>query len=407
MKHNRRDFLKVGGAGLSYLTLPELAFGQDNNSEKSLVWLWLGGGPTQFETFHANKDDVPEEYRSQTDFIYDSKTNINLGGLWTNLAKHFPKLNVVNSFTHSDSSHLHATHFMMTGHYGSERADTAMSKYPSFGSLVSSVYGTNDSKNGIPTYVKAGGKIEGDDPVWLGGAYKPFDPSTKENLTPKIEVERFKDRKVLLDSFGQSVASNSAKSIDFYKNQAYDVILGSAKDAFDLTKETDKTKEDYGKSTVGEQLLLARRLTEFGSKFVTIHYGGWDMHSEVAKGMKERVPPLDKALGAFLQDIWDRGLNEKIMLVITGEFGRTKLNGTAGRDHWSAMTPMLMAGGKYPSGRTIGKADKSYVAVDKPFGPLDLQATIFDHFDIDGKQSKVDQGGRPRYLLDGDAKVIL
>jgi uncharacterized protein (DUF1501 family) len=131
------------------------------------------------------------------------------------------------------------------------------------------------------------------------------------------------------------------------------------------------------------------------------------MHSNISQAMKTKVPPVDKAISGFLQDIWDRGLNEKIILVVTGEFGRTKINANSGRDHWPSITPMLMAGGEYQSGRTIGEADRSYSPIANPVGPLDLQATLFDHFGIDKETMRVDNGGRPRYLLEGEAKLIL
>jgi uncharacterized protein (DUF1501 family) len=123
--------------------------------------------------------------------------------------------------------------------------------------------------------------------------------------------------------------------------------------------------------------------------------------------MQAKVPPVDKAIASFLQDVEERGLSEKILLVVTGEFGRTKLNGTVGRDHWPSMTPMLMAGGEYQSGRTIGEADRSYSPLSNPYGPLDLQATLFDHFGISTATMRTDNGGRPRYLLEGEAKSIL
>lgn len=406
---NRRDFMRIGsiGAGMSAVGLSDYALSQEAYEDKTVVWLWLGGGPTQFETFHAPKDTVPTEWKPANGAIYDSKTNIALGSDWKELAKHTSKLNVVNSFSHKDSSHRQGTHFMMTGHYNPERSTTSMSKYPSFGSIVSACYGANHTDNGVPTYVKQG-KIEGDEGSWLGGAYKPFDPSNKDNLTPRVELNRFSSRKSLLNQLDATrVSGKDAQSVEFYKGQAYDVILGSAKESFNIDKESEKTRELYGKNSIGDQLLLARRLSEYGTRFVTLHYGGWDMHSNVGKAMKTKVPPVDKAIAAFLQDIWERGMSEKILLVVTGEFGRTKLNATAGRDHWPSMTPMLMAGGEYQGGRTIGEADRSYSPTSDPYGPLDVQATLFDHFGIDEKIMRQDNSGRPRYLLEGEAKVIL
>ena len=412
---NRRDFLRVGsiGAGMTAVGLSDLSMAtQESQSleDKTLVWVCLGGGPTQFETFHAPNDTVPTEWQPVNGAIHDSKTNITLGADWTELAKHTSKLNVVNSFSHKDSSHRQGTHFMMTGHYNPERTTTSMAKYPSFGSMISSVYGTNDPNNGVPTYVKQG-KIEGDEGAWLGGAYKPFDPSNKDNLTARVELDRFSTRKELLKGLdSSSVSGKSANSVEFYKGQAYDVILGSAKDAFAMDKESDETKALYGSTKandIGEQLILARRLAQYGTRFITLHYGGWDMHSNISNALKGKVAPIDKAISGFLQDIWDRGMNEKIILIVTGEFGRTKINANAGRDHWPSITPMLMAGGSYQSGRTIGTSDRSYSPLENPVGPLDLQATLFDHFGIDKGIQRVDNGGRPRYLLEGEAKVIL
>ena len=409
---NRRDFLRIGSisAGMSTLGMSDYAFSQegfDAHKDKTVVWLWLGGGPSQFETFHAPMDDAPTPWQPVNGRIYDSKTNIALGGDWTNLAKHTSKLNVVNSFNHKDSSHRQGTHFMMTGHYNKERATTSMSMYPSFGSIVSACYGPNNSDNGVPTYVKQG-KIEGDEGSWLGGAFKPFDPSNKENLTPQIQLDRFAKRRDLLNNIDATrVSGKGAESVEFYEGQAYDVILGSAKDAFNLDKENEKTREAYGKNSIGDQLLLARRLAEHGTRFVTLTYGGWDMHSNVGTAMKTKVPPVDKAIASFLQDVEERGLSEKILLVVTGEFGRTKINANSGRDHWPSMTPMLMAGGEYQSGRTIGEADRSYSPISEPYGPLDLQATLFDHFGISTETMRTDNGGRPRYLLEGEAKSIL
>ena len=131
------------------------------------------------------------------------------------------------------------------------------------------------------------------------------------------------------------------------------------------------------------------------------------MHSNISNAMRGKVPPLDQALAALVDDLEDRGMTQDTMLVVTGEFGRTKLNANSGRDHWPSITTLLLAGGNYSHGRVIGKADKAYYPTSDKYGPLDLSATIFDHFGIDPKIQKIDQAGRPRYLLDGEARVIL
>ena len=241
------------------------------------------------------------------------------------------------------------------------------------------------------------------------GAHKPFDPSNKENLTPRIETARFTGRKELLKSLDRAdkIASQQAESFSRIGDQAYNVVLGNAKQAFDIEKEPESMREMYGKGGIGDQMLLARRLAQFGTKFITVHYGGWDMHGNIKQALEGRVPPLDKALAAFVKDIYQSGMSDNVLLVVTGEFGRTRLNQNAGRDHWPSITPMLVSGGRYNHGQVIGKSDKAYYPTESKVGPIDVAATLFDHFGIDKQIQKTDQGGRPRYLLEGDGKLFL
>ena len=409
---NRRDFLRIGGigAGLGYIPFSDTAFAEEEfilPSDKSVVWVWLSGGPTQFETFHAPTDTVPDTHRPVTGAV-THKNGLAFGGLFKELIKQGEHLTAVNSFSHGDSSHRQATHWMMTGHHNPKRENTADSEYPGHGAIASAVFGSNHPTNGMPAYVKQG-KIEGEQPTFLGGAHNPFDPSSKDNLTPRIAIDRFTERKGLLKSLDRAdrFISQEARSFSEIGNTAYNVILGNAKDAFDLDQEPDAMREMYGKGGVGDQMLLARRLAQFGTKFVTVNYGGWDMHGNIKKALEGRVPAIDKALAAFVQDIYDSGMSENILLVVTGEFGRTRLNANSGRDHWPSITPMLLSGGKYNHGRVIGKADKAYVPIGNKIGPIDVAATLFDHFGIPKEIQRTDQGGRPRYLLEGDGKVIL
>jgi hypothetical protein len=404
---SRREFIRIGGLSLAYAGLSPIFADEIKSSDKSVIWVWLGGGPTQFETFHAPIDNVPEQFRSVNDVVRHPN-GLAFGGLFTNLIQRGDKLTAVNSFSHSDSSHKQATHWMMTGHYNPKREDTADAEFPGHGAIVSSVFGPNHPDNGMPTYVKHG-TIDGEQPAFLGGANKPFDPSNKENLIPKITIDRLKDRKHLLSQFDENrkFVSNEAYSFERIGDQAYKVAIGNAKDAFNLEQEKPEARERYGKSEIGNNLLLARRLAQFGSKFITVHYGGWDMHGNIAEAIKERAPRLDKALSALIDDIYEMGMNKNVLLVVTGEFGRTSINTGAGRDHWPSITPMLLSGGDYQHGRVIGKADRGYYPVDQKLGPIDLSATLFDHFNIDNKTQRMDQSGRPRNLLDGEGKVFL
>jgi uncharacterized protein (DUF1501 family) len=156
-------------------------------------------------------------------------------------------------------------------------------------------------------------------------------------------------------------------------------------------------------------MLLARRLVENGTRFVTIQYGGWDMHSNIAKSLNGRMPPLDHALSTFIDDLYDRGMSKNVLLVVTGEFGRTyRVNKNAGRDHWAQLSPLMFSGGDFEMGRVIGESTaKAETPKSDPFGPKDVTATLFSHFGIDPQLQKIDFAGRPRYFVESGAKVIL
>lgn len=409
IQFNRRDWLRIGaiGAGLTAMNLhdPVLAEAVKKNN-KSIIWVWLGGGPTHFELWNARIDVPSDPYLpvpiNNVRMRYNSKYDVKLGGGFAELSKHIDKLNVVANFSHSDSSHRQATHWMNTAHYNPERATTADAKYPSHGAIVSAVHGTS-TQAGVPTYV-AQNRIEGDGAAWLGGAYKGFDPRSKDNLTPRVDVGRFQNRRDLLAKL-DAAQIQGAQALDSYKGQAFDTILGDAKSAFSDTG-WDKAKEQYGDTSVGKQLWMAGKLAKHGSKFVTLHYGGWDMHSNIQAGLEQRIPPLDQGLAALLNDLGEQ--LDDVLIVVTGEFGRTRLNANQGRDHWPALTPLLLMGGEYESGRVIGESDRqNYSPEGNKFGPIDLQATMFHHVGIDEHTQRVDNSGRPRYLLEGEHRVIL
>ena len=436
---NRRDFLRIGGLGLGLNTFPfsDRLFAEDGlmlPNDKTVVLLWLQGGPSQFETFNAIRDKVAEPYRSVIGTVNNQQGHV-FGGLFKELIKRGDKLSAVQSFSHTDTVHRQAVHWVMTGNYNPRKGETD-SEYPGHGAVVSRVFGPNHPVNGLPSNISQGNEyeahIDAQQPTYLGSAYKPYDAANKGSLIPKVQMNRFENRRDLLNALGSQRQLIAPKSDEFNKlgSQAYDVLVGSAKDAFDLDQEPDHLREKYGKPIgkpgrgyikIGEQLLLARRLAEFGTKFITINYGGWDMHAtqlNIKTSLESRIPHLDKAVSAFVDDIYDRGINENILFIVTGEFGRTELhtgpfaNGTlravgGGRDHHGAITPLLMSGGKYDHGRNIGKSDKSFAPVDGKVGPVDLKTTMFEHFQIPKEIQVVDQSGRPRYLLEEGGRVIL
>jgi uncharacterized protein (DUF1501 family) len=196
------------------------------------------------------------------------------------------------------------------------------------------------------------------------------------------------------------------EGLDNFKTQAFDLVVSKAKEAFDVNKEDPKLREKYGKG-LGEQMLLARRLCEAGVGFVTIQFGGWDMHGNVAQGMKNLGPKVDNAVASFLEDMRSRGLSDDILLVITGEFGRTpRINQGAGRDHWAPLSTLALAGGGLKMGQTVGESTaKAEVPKSNPVGPQDLMATVFHVLGLPQDLHYNDPTGRPSPMISGGKPI--
>ena len=409
IRFNRREFMRIGGisAGLSAIGLSDAHSEILPSNEKSVVWLWLGGGATHIETFDP-KPMAPEGVRSTTGSVMTNGDFL-LGGNFIKLATRSDKIAVVRSFAHRNSSHRTGTHWVMTGHNSTDNTPQSMQQEPSYGSIMSSIYGANHPTTGMPSYVKVNG-ISFDGPAWLGGQYKPYEASGEgvENLKSRVENNRFLQRRDLIGGLDKLKIENDLEIWPDLRKQSFGLILGKASEAFDLNKEPETSRNKYGKG-LGEQMLLARRLVENGTRFVTLHYGGWDMHGNIEKSLNGRMPPLDHALSTFIDDLYDRGMNKNVLLVVTGEFGRTyRVNKNAGRDHWPQLSPLMLSGGDFDMGRIIGESTaKAETPKSDPLGPKDVTATLFAHFGIDPQAQKIDFAGRPRYLVDSDAKVIL
>lgn len=388
----RRDFLRIGTLGLSAMGLPDLlraraASASGKSASRSVVWLWLGGGATHIETFDP-KMSAPSEYRSVIGAQSTRIAGVQIGGVFPMIADRVNQIAIVRSFTHRNSGHGGGTHWVMTGYDFPAADNGAAPNKPSLGSIVARYRGPNNAETGLPTYVRLNG-ILADGPSWLGPSFSPFDAAgrARQNLELRVSVDRLDDRRSLLahlDRLNREVDRTGLMvGLDEFGQRAFDMVLGRAKEAFDVSREPLRIRENYGKG-LGEQLLLARRLCEWGVGFVTIHYGGWDMHGDIAKGMNSLGPKMDRAVSAFLDDVRDRGLSERILLVITGEFGRTpRVNGSAGRDHWSALSTLALAGGGLRMGQVVGESSaRAEVPKNSPVTPQDLMATIFHVMEV-------------------------
>ncbi|MBM4004377.1 MAG: DUF1501 domain-containing protein [Planctomycetes bacterium] len=411
-RSSRRDFIKVGTLGLGACNLAgllrsraEAASSGRVTRDTSVIWLWLGGGPTHVETFDP-KMTAPAEYRSVTGEVKTVLPGVTLGGNFERMAQVADKMAFVRSFAHTNSGHGGGTHYVMTG-YDHRLADNgAPQDRPGIGSIVARERGTNHPQTGIPTYVRMGG-IYGDGPSFLGTAYGPFDPSgeARQNMSLVVNRDRLGNRRDLLKGIDNvrrtADRSGLIDGLDSFEKQAFDIILSRSQQAFDLKYEDPRVVDRYG-TGLGQRLLQARRLCEAGCGFVTVEWGGWDMHGGIKPAMDSLGPQVDRSVAALVEDLDLRGLSDRVLLVISGEFGRTpKINGGAGRDHWAPLSTLALAGGGLKMGQVIGEsAEKVDVPKSAPIGPQDLMATVFQVLGIDGRVQYVNQAGRPVYMIE-------
>jgi uncharacterized protein (DUF1501 family) len=415
--NTRRDFLKVGTLGMGAMALPDLlrmrsqaqAAGE-SSKDTSVIWIWLSGGPTHVETFDP-KMTAPSEYRSVTGEVQTSMPGVTIGGTFPKIASVSDKMAFVRSFAHTNSGHGGGTHYVMTGYDDRQVDNGGLPTRPSIGSIMSRVRGTNNLETGMPTYIRMSG-IGSDGPAFLGTAFNAFDPSgqARKNMSLVVDRGRLDNRRELLKGLDQvNREADRAKlmeGLDAFEQQAFNLVLSRSQQAFDLKHEDPRVVDRYG-AGLGQQLLTARRLCESGCGFVTVNYGGWDMHGMIKNAMDQRSPQLDHAVSALVEDMYQRGLDKKILVVISGEFGRTpKVNGGGGRDHWAPLSTLALAGGGLQMGQVIGEsAAKVDVPKTTPIGPQDLMATVFHVLGLDARTQFVNQAGRPVYMVE-DGKAI-
>ncbi len=414
----RRDFIKVGTLGLGALSLPQLlqaraqaAAAGESVKDTSVIWLWLSGGPTHVETFDP-KMTAPSEYRSTTGEVATNLTGVTIGGTFPKIAQVADKMAFVRSFAHTNSGHGGGTHWVMTGYDNRTVDNGGLPTRPSIGSIVSRVRGANNPVTGIPTYVRLNG-IAADGPAFLGTAFAPFDPGgqARRNMSLVVDEVRLDNRRNLLgriDGLNREIdRSRLMEGLDAFEQQAFNLVLSKSQQAFDLKYEDPRVVERYGDNGLGRQLLTARRLCDAGCGFVTVDFGGWDMHGQIAQSITARSPEMDNAVAALVEDINQRGSDKNILLVISGEFGRTpKVNQGMGRDHWAPLSTLALAGGGLNMGQVIGEsAAKVDVPKSTPITPQDLMATIFGVLGIERRVQFVNQAGRPTYMIENGKPI--
>lgn len=416
----RREFFYVGLLGGLGLTLPGFLQNQAQAAQKfyetkegvakGIIHIFLPGGLAHQESFDP-KPYAPAEYRGPFGAIDTKLAGIQFGEKLPQLAKIADKLTVIRSMSHREAAHERGTHNMFTGY----RPSPAL-EYPSFGSVISHELG---SKNNLPPYVCVPNvPNEFANSGYLSSAYGPFalgsDPARGDfqvrdlNLPKGVDDDRFARRRSMLETvdyhFRSLEESDALDSMDAFYQHAYKLISSEkAREAFNLKAEDDKLKERYGKNAPGQRMLLARRLIEAGTRFVSLTAGGWDHHDNIKNGIERNLPETDKAIAALINDLDERGMLDSTLVMVTSEFGRTpKINPTSGRDHWPRVFSVMLAGGGVKRGYVHGSSDALGGEVDTDGVSVeDLATTIYKQIGITGDKELMAPGGRPIEIVDG------
>ncbi|QVL30373.1 DUF1501 domain-containing protein [Telmatocola sphagniphila] len=438
---SRREFLRTGLFGLGALSLPQLMRMQSQakanpsgSDDTSVIFIWLPGGPPHLETYDM-KPDAPTEYRGDFKPIKTNVPGIDICEHLPLHAKMADKYTLIRSVSHTFSDHGGGHKRFLTGRDPQEPTGF-VNDHPMVGSIVAKC--REDRNVGLPNYIsgvdsgRQGVDVFSFGAAYLGPSYTPFfvpgDPQLPDFSVQNLKmspgmVANLDDRQKLLasfDSLNRGIdKTGTMAALDTFEKQAVELITSpKAKKAFDLSQEPQKLRERYGMHRFGQRCILARRLVEAGVSFVTMVLENpgelpadccynWDSHAvncHIFTDTKYKLKFYDQAITALVEDLHNRGLTKKVLLIVTGEFGRTpKLSyekGRPGRDHWPQAMSMLLAGGGIRHGQVIGSTDaKGEHPKDRPLSPNDLWATMYQHLGIDPEKSFLDNLGRPMPIL--------
>ncbi|MDG2382752.1 MAG: DUF1501 domain-containing protein [Pirellulaceae bacterium] len=440
----RRSMLKIGGQGLLGLTLPRLlqsgTIAHHPPRAKSVIFLFQWGGPSQLDTFDM-KPNAPEGIRSPYRTISSSVPGQPICELLPRLAKRMDKVTLIRTMTHKMKNHASAGYYAITGHAppsDDQRLRDSLKLFPAYGSIVDRLAASED---GVPSFVsyphviRDGSIVPGQHASFLGKAHDPLffkqDPNDQNFRLPELSlpadlsIDRLQRRRELQRLIDQQTRyldqAAPAVGFDQYYERALSMLTTDrVRRAFDLSSESERLKDAYGRTTYGQGCLLARRLVEAGVKFVTVYFsatiggrrigsGGWDTHGFDNSRMykivnKYQLPMTDLTLPTLLDDLDNRGLLDETLVVWMGEFGRTpKINKNESRDHWPQCYTALLAGGGVKRGFAFGDSDRyaMYPAND-PVRPDDLAATMFYLLGIDPKTEVFDRANRPLPIASGE-----
>jgi hypothetical protein len=424
---SRRSFLRSGALGLGALSLPRLLELRAQGAvapqarNKSVIMISLGGGPSQIDMYDM-KPDTPSDYRGEFRPIKTNVPGFELCELLPQQAKLADKFSVVRNVQWIEPDHQRAEVF--TGYPKNEPR-------PSFGSIVSRLYRGRDIK--LPKFVSLSSEYNDElkmyeDPGYAGAAHRAFIPTRKglDNfaLLPQITLDRLNNRKELLKSLDNIRRDLDGRgefaALDTFTAQALDMVTSrNVREAFDLAREPEElqarygykgAKFEYNKSPVKwdwEDFIRARRLVEAGVPYVSLQVGLWDHHGgdqqgSIFHGYRSLLPLLDQSLGALIEDLYARGLDRDVAVIVWGEFGRTpKVNPGGGRDHWPQVGFALFIGGGLKMGQIVGATDRTASApTTTPYNPQNVLSTLYHVLGIDPATTVPNHNGRPIHLLD-------
>ena len=423
----RRDFIHMGAAGVfgMGLTLPQILQAQERAAQRgqttrdvSLIFLFLHGGLSTIDTWDM-KPNAPVEFRGEYGQIQTNVNGIQVCEHLPRSSRHQDKFSLIRSFRHHNSDHGPADHYMFTGYFPQAGFNPSLSpnnQRPSLGSVIARKLGP---RRGVPPYVCLPKVHPSGGPAYLGSTVAPFvidaDPNAPNFSVPDIvpppalATNRLDSRRELLrqlDRYQQSVerdANQNARAVSDYQREAFNLMVSpDARRAFDLQAEPDRLRDEYGRNTLGQSCLMARRLVEAGVRCVTIDHSNWDTHdNNFATLRRELLPALDTGIAALFRDLADRGRLGSTLVLISGEFGRTpRINRNAGRDHWGPVFTVAMGGGGIQGGRVIGASDsRAERPANNPHGPEDMAATIYHLLGIDPTEDFYTPEGRPVPLV--------
>ena len=429
--------MQIGSLAIGGLTLRDILAAQSASEnahrDSSVILLYLHGGPSHLETYDL-KPSAPSDYRSIFRSTPTVVPGMDICELFPNQARVADKFSLVRSLNHDIGIHSDGGIIVLTGKRPSRLDPTSQSKseHPDFGMIASKVVGMRS--NSIPPYVTLPQRPYMTLPSYLGvqhGSLELGDPSLEQFEVPHLKLvagmdsERLGDRRRLLAQLDQMKVRFEGQlglnSIDPFHEAAYRMLINpEVAKAFDLDQEKTVLRDRYGRHRWGQSCLLARRLAEAGAAVTTLfidtpktghEFTNWDDHilnagrpGHFGDYMRVRLPYLDQALATLIEDIFDRGLDRKILVVVVGEFGRTprlsvNASGT-GRDHWPQAYTALFSGGGLKMGQVVGATNaRGEYPTERPYSPFDMLATIYRHLGIDTSQSLTDLSGRPIPIL--------